>query len=142
MNVGGPYAERCSPAMNHRGVGAAIVLGARESRVQGEGRQGSDVQWTTNRGSPWASSVTPVKRAAPMRGLLMTDHNREVATPWRAGCGESRTSGSEGGVGKHSAAVRPAPTLQHFDMHPIDADPGRTGGHNVAVQISHHRLLT
>jgi hypothetical protein len=43
MNVGGPYAERCSPAMNHRGVGAAIVVGARESRVQGEGRQGIDV---------------------------------------------------------------------------------------------------
>jgi hypothetical protein len=44
MNVGGPYAERCSPAMNHKGVGAAIVVGARESRVQGEGRQGIDVR--------------------------------------------------------------------------------------------------
>ena len=44
MNVGGPYAERCSPAMNHRGVGAAIVVGARESRVQGEGPQGIDVR--------------------------------------------------------------------------------------------------
>jgi hypothetical protein len=41
----------------------------------------------------------------------MTDENREVATPWRAGCGESRTPGSEGGVEKHSSAVRPAPTL-------------------------------
>jgi hypothetical protein len=37
MNVGGPDAERCSPAVNHRGVSVAIVLGARESRVQGEG---------------------------------------------------------------------------------------------------------
>jgi hypothetical protein len=44
MNVGGPYAERCSPAMNHMGVGAAIVVGARESRVQGEGPQGIDVR--------------------------------------------------------------------------------------------------
>jgi hypothetical protein len=35
----------------------------------------------------------------------------EVANPWRAGCGESRTSGSEGGVGRHCSAVRPAPTL-------------------------------
>jgi hypothetical protein len=35
----------------------------------------------------------------------------EVATPWRAGCPERGTSGSEGGVGKHSSAVRPAPTL-------------------------------
>ena len=26
MNVGGPYAERCSPAMNHRGVGGPIVV--------------------------------------------------------------------------------------------------------------------
>ena len=33
------------------------------------------------------------------------------ANPWRAGCGERRMSGSEGGVGKHSLAVRPAPTL-------------------------------
>jgi len=30
--------------MIHRGVGAAIVLGARESRVHGEGRQGIDVR--------------------------------------------------------------------------------------------------
>jgi hypothetical protein len=44
MNVGGPYGKRCSPARNHRGVGAAIVVGARESRVQGEGRQGIDVR--------------------------------------------------------------------------------------------------
>jgi hypothetical protein len=44
MNVGGPSAERCRPAMNQRGVGAAIVVRARESRVQGEGRQGSDVR--------------------------------------------------------------------------------------------------
>ena len=42
----------------------------------------------------------------------MTEKYWEVAHPWRAGCGESRTSGSEGGVGKHSVAVRPAPTLR------------------------------
>ena len=41
----------------------------------------------------------------------MTEKYWEVATPWRAGCGERRMSGSEGGVGKHSLAVRPAPTL-------------------------------
>jgi hypothetical protein len=37
---------------------------------------------------------------------------REDANPRRAVCGESRMHGSEGGVGKHSSAVRPAPTLQ------------------------------
>jgi hypothetical protein len=36
---------------------------------------------------------------------------REDANPRRAVCGESRMHGSEGGVGKHSSAVRPAPTL-------------------------------
>jgi hypothetical protein len=46
MNVGGPYAERCSPAMNHRGVGGPIVVGARESRAQGEGGQGIDAPST------------------------------------------------------------------------------------------------
>jgi hypothetical protein len=44
MNVGGPSVERCSPAMNQRGVGGSIVLGARESRVHGEGSQGIDVR--------------------------------------------------------------------------------------------------
>jgi hypothetical protein len=42
--------------------------------------------------------------------------SREVATPWRAVCGESRTHGSEGGVGKQACdhvgqPKRPAPTL-------------------------------
>jgi hypothetical protein len=41
---------------------------------------------------------------------------REVANPWRAGCGESRMPGSEGGVEKHSLAVRSAPTLQELGM--------------------------
>jgi hypothetical protein len=31
--------------------------------------------------------------------------------PWRAVCAERCKHGSEGGVGKHSSAVRPAPTL-------------------------------
>ncbi len=35
----------------------------------------------------------------------------EVANPWRARCPERGTPGSEGGVGKHRVAVRPAPTL-------------------------------
>jgi hypothetical protein len=43
VNVGGPCGEGCSPPMNRMGVGGAIVLGARESRIQGEGRQGVDV---------------------------------------------------------------------------------------------------
>jgi hypothetical protein len=32
-----------SPPMTYQSVGGVIVLGARESRVQGEGRQGIDV---------------------------------------------------------------------------------------------------
>jgi hypothetical protein len=110
MNVGGPYAERCSPAMNHRGVGAAIVLGARESRVQGEGRQGSDVRRTISRRSLGEFRVEPGYPGCFDERKPMTDC-REVATPWRAGCGESRMPGSERGVGRHSSAVRPAPTL-------------------------------
>jgi len=41
MNVGGSYADAkiSSRSMRHESVGAAIVLGARESRVQGEGPQ-------------------------------------------------------------------------------------------------------
>ena len=44
VNAGGSHAEVSSPPMKHASVGAAIVLGARESRVQGEGQQGSDVR--------------------------------------------------------------------------------------------------
>jgi hypothetical protein len=48
VNVGGSGmdAKVSSPPMTYQSVGAAIVLGARESRVQGEGRQGIDVRWT------------------------------------------------------------------------------------------------
>jgi hypothetical protein len=67
--------------MKRMGVGAAIVLGARESRVQGEGRQGSDVRLTNSWRSPWESLVSLVKRAAPMKAEPMTDASREVATP-------------------------------------------------------------
>ena len=44
MNVGGPSVEECGPPVKPMGVGAAIVVGARESRVQGEGPQGIDVR--------------------------------------------------------------------------------------------------
>jgi hypothetical protein len=45
--------------MKRMGVGAAIVLGARESRAQGEGRQGIDVGQMNRQGSPWESLVMP-----------------------------------------------------------------------------------
>jgi hypothetical protein len=35
---------RVQSSKKHKGVGAAIVVGARESRVQGEGPQGIDVR--------------------------------------------------------------------------------------------------
>jgi hypothetical protein len=42
VNVGGSYVEGSSPPMKHASVGGVIVLGGRESRLQGEGRQGID----------------------------------------------------------------------------------------------------
>jgi hypothetical protein len=39
VNVGGPYGEGSSPPMKRMGVGGVIVLGGRESRPHGEGRQ-------------------------------------------------------------------------------------------------------
>jgi hypothetical protein len=47
--------------MKRMGVGAAIVLGARESRVQGEGPQGIDVRRTINRRSLGEVRVSLVK---------------------------------------------------------------------------------
>jgi hypothetical protein len=64
MNVGGLHGEMSSPSTKRVSVGAAIVLGARESRVQGEGRQGIDgVQAISCQMSPevetnrWSSKI-------------------------------------------------------------------------------------
>jgi hypothetical protein len=46
VNVGGLHGEMSSPSMKRVSVGGVIVLGGRESRLQGEGRQGIDSQWT------------------------------------------------------------------------------------------------
>ena len=45
VNVGGCVegVNGCSPPIPRHSVGGVIVLGARESHVQGEGRQGVDV---------------------------------------------------------------------------------------------------
>jgi hypothetical protein len=43
VNVGGSRGERCRPSRKLVSVGGVILLRARESRVQGEGRQGIDV---------------------------------------------------------------------------------------------------
>jgi hypothetical protein len=51
VNVGGPCGEGSSPPMKRMGVGAAIVLGARESRVHGEGQQGIDIRSPNNQRS-------------------------------------------------------------------------------------------
>jgi len=42
VNVGGPCGEGSSPPVKRVGVGGVVVLGGRESRLQGEGRQGID----------------------------------------------------------------------------------------------------
>lgn len=49
MNVGGLLAEVSSPPLNQASVGGVIVLGARESRVQGEGRQLVEISAQNNR---------------------------------------------------------------------------------------------
>jgi hypothetical protein len=41
----------------------------------------------------------------------MTENIREVANPWKAGCGESRTPGLEGGVGKRTSVNAPCSYL-------------------------------
>jgi hypothetical protein len=48
MNVGGPCVEGSSPPLKRVGVGGVIVLGARENRVHGEGRQGIDAPRVEN----------------------------------------------------------------------------------------------
>jgi hypothetical protein len=63
---------RVQSSMKHRGVGAVIVVGARESRVQGEGPQGVDVRWTNSRRSLGEVRVLPVKLAASMKEEPMT----------------------------------------------------------------------
>jgi hypothetical protein len=42
VNVGGSHMEMSNPSMKYASVGGVIVLGRRESRLHGEGRQGID----------------------------------------------------------------------------------------------------
>lgn len=53
-------------------VGGVIVLGGRESRLHGEGRQGIDVGWTISHRSPWESLVSPDSLAAVTKEEPMT----------------------------------------------------------------------
>jgi hypothetical protein len=43
VNVGGLCVEGSSPPVKRVGVGGVVVLGGRESRLHGEGRQGIDI---------------------------------------------------------------------------------------------------
>ena len=61
VNAGGLRAEVSSPPMNHASVGGSIVVGRRESRLQGEGGQGVDVRHTIRRRSPGEVQVSLVK---------------------------------------------------------------------------------
>jgi hypothetical protein len=72
MNVGGLRVEVSSPPMKSASVGAAIVLGARESRVHGEGRQGIDVRQSNSWSSSGEVRVSLVNLAAPMKEGPMT----------------------------------------------------------------------
>jgi hypothetical protein len=53
-------------------VGGVIVLGGRESRLQGEGRQEIDVGWTIRHRSPRESLVSPEILAAVTKEEPMT----------------------------------------------------------------------
>ena len=61
VNVGGSCGEGCSPPAKRMSVGGVIVLGGRESRLHGEGRQGIDVRRTNNRRSLGEVQVSLVK---------------------------------------------------------------------------------
>ena len=74
VNVGGSGMEAkvSSPPMTYQSVGGPIVVGGRESRLQGEGGQGIDVRWTISRRSLGEVRVSPVKWAASMNEEPMT----------------------------------------------------------------------
>ena len=61
-----------SPPMTYQSVGAAIVVGARESRVHGEGPQGIDARLTTSWRSSGEVQVSLANLAAPMKETPMT----------------------------------------------------------------------
>jgi len=99
VNVGGPCGEGCSPPVKRMGVGGVIVLGGRESRLHGEGRQGIDVVLAISCLVPPELEVNrlTVKIAeAAMNAMNMTNlASREMeANPRRAGCGESVRRGT------------------------------------------------
>jgi hypothetical protein len=71
--------ENCTSRLIERTVGGLprpttfdSTLGGRESRLQGEGRQGIDVGWTIRHRSPWESLVSPEILAAVTKEEPMT----------------------------------------------------------------------
>jgi hypothetical protein len=70
-------------------VGGVIVLGGRESRLQGEGRQGIDVGWTIRHRSPRESLVSPeilaaVTKEEPMTALA--ESRQSLESPLQGNC--------------------------------------------------------
>ena len=88
------------PPMHLKGVSVATVLGARESRVQGEGPQLG--RWVRSHPAECEGWGIP---ADVGRALRIRKSSQAVAV-----CGESRKYGDNGGMGKRSSAVRPVPT--------------------------------
>src|SRR5262249_7556388 len=102
MNVGGPQQDvkASSPLMLAESVGGVIVLGARESRVHGEGRQEMNIPQYL------IAAKAPRSGDEPQGAGCERERDDEAESNfgggkfnlWRAGCTERCTSGSEGGV--------------------------------------------
>jgi hypothetical protein len=72
-----------------------------------KGGRGVTFGLTNSRGSSGEFQMELGYPVALTKGKPMTEMNQEVATPWKAGCGESRTPGLEEGVGKRPKGNAP-----------------------------------
>ena len=110
-------AKASSPPRSWQRVGGSIVVRGWESQPQGEGSQGIDVLIVNNclvpeesQANQWSRKIAGAAVNAREMTLPAVTLAEEVANPWRARCSETGTPGSEGGVRRHSLAVRLAPT--------------------------------
>src|SRR3954454_7195363 len=85
------------------GDGAPVVVRGRESRPHGEGGQATRMAQ--------GREVREMRNADTILAII-----REDPSHWRAGCGQSRTSGSEGGRRKRTDLTGTSPAVTPVNM--------------------------
>src|SRR5512143_3687792 len=101
-------------------------------RLEGQARGGGEGEGRCRLSSPPPKGATPCDR--PPRGAILIPRPLGVVDYWRAGCGQSRTSGSEGGRRKRADLIGTSPAA-YPTCSPGCPPPPATRGHRPFVLL-------